>query len=83
MKHHTLKVRPKFYAPILDRQLTGCMRRDDRGYEVGDMLRLEEFDPSTQEYTDRFITGVRITYILRHQDIADIPEGFALLSLRI
>jgi hypothetical protein len=59
------------------------MRRDDRGYEVGDMLRLEEFNPTTQEYTGQFICGVRVSYILRHQDIADIPEGFALLSLRV
>jgi hypothetical protein len=45
MKKHTLKCWPQFFAEVLNGSKPFEIRYNDRGYEVGDMLRLEEYLP--------------------------------------
>jgi hypothetical protein len=44
MKKHTLKCWPVFFAPILTGEKPFEIRLNDRDYEVGDILRLEEWE---------------------------------------
>jgi hypothetical protein len=60
---HRLKCWPQFFESIKRREKTHDLRRaDDRDFEVGDRLLLEEFDPSTKSYSGRRLV-VEITYI--------------------
>lgn len=45
MSEHVLKTWPGPFAAVRDGLKTFEWRRDDRGYEVGDVLRLREWDP--------------------------------------
>lgn len=60
---HRVKSWPSFFEATLAGVKTHDVRRmTDRDYQVGDTLRLMEFDPEKQEYTGRELC-VRITYI--------------------
>ncbi len=60
---HDLKCWPKFFTAILEGRKRHDLRRaDDRNFSVGDLVRLREFDPETEQYTGREQV-VKITYI--------------------
>jgi hypothetical protein len=60
---HRVKSWPSFFEATLAGVKTHDVRRmDDRDYQVGDTLRLMEFDPEKQRYTGRELS-VRITYL--------------------
>lgn len=66
MKTHDLKIYPRFFEPVLTGEKKAELRRDDRGYAVGDILNLKEWDPSgigPGFYTGREIK-VRVTHII-------------------
>jgi len=48
---HHLKSWPQYFRPITEGRRTHELRRNDRGFKVGDFIVLEEFDPLKQEYT--------------------------------
>jgi Domain of unknown function (DUF3850) len=60
---HKVKSWPSFFDATLAGVKTHDVRRiGDRDYQVGDTLRLQEFDPEKQHYTGRELCA-RITYI--------------------
>lgn len=60
---HVLKCWPQFFDAISAGKKTHDLRRaDDRDFRVGDVVQLNEFDPTSQQYTGRRLR-VRITYI--------------------
>jgi hypothetical protein len=81
MAEHKLKCWPNAFDAIRDGRKRFEWRRDDRGYEVGDILDLERWDPVA-----RYGTGpnyphqrVRVTYILRGQ--FGVPPDFCVMSI--
>jgi hypothetical protein len=63
------------------------LRHNDRDFRVGDLLRLREFDPTSQQYSGRELF-VEVTYITS----ADVPcaisrralhADFAILSIKV
>jgi hypothetical protein len=76
---HDLKTWPDAFQAVWDGRKTAEFRRDDRGFDVGDVLRLREWDPKTSLYSGRAIEA-RITHI-SPGGRSGIPEGFAMLSL--
>ena len=64
MKTHELRCWPESFQPVSDGSKTLELRRDDRGYAVGDMIYLREYDPLRPGYTGETIT-VQITHIVR------------------
>lgn len=61
---HPLKCWPEYFRAILDGRKRFEVRRDDRGFALGDVLALLEYDPETNEYTRRTV-WVRVIYIIR------------------
>src|ERR1700722_16492529 len=60
---HKVKSWPEFFEAVLSGVKTHDVRRmSDRDYQVGDTLRLMEFDPEKQQHTGRELC-VQITYI--------------------
>lgn len=77
-KTHELKtVNPHFQA-IADGDKWFELRYDDRGFKVGDILWLREYDADTRVYSGRELKR-RVTYILRsHPGLVD---GFVVLGI--
>ncbi len=64
---HTVKVWPQFYKSVESGERSFDIRKDDRGYEVGDNLVLHEYDP--EEGFTGASTIKQITWITRFKDI--------------
>ena len=60
---HRLKCWPQFFEEIASGRKKHDLRRsDDRNFQVGDTLLLEEYDPLTKLFTGRTLRA-RVTYI--------------------
>lgn len=77
MAIHELKILPEFFQPLISGLKTSEIRKDDRGFRVGDELWLEEWIDG--EYTDRVVAR-KISHIVNGGQHG-IEKGYALLSL--
>jgi len=66
-KTHQLKIWPEYFNAILKKEKTFEIRKNDRNFQVGDILKLREYDPRTELYTGSWIC-VKVTYILTKQN---------------
>jgi hypothetical protein len=66
---HELKLVQPYYDEVVSGVKSFVVRKDDRGFQLGDVLRLKEWDPQTQTYTGRSI-GALVNY---RQEITDTP----------
>lgn len=77
MTVHHLKTWPEYFQEVRSGAKTFEARKDDRDYQVGDTLVLEEFDPTTKMYTgEDEVRGV--TYILRGTE--HVAPGYCVLG---
>ncbi len=78
MSEHRLKTWPGFFAGLMDGTKTAEVRRNDRHFQVGDVLLLREFDAEEDTYTGRFVRRT----ISRVDDLRLVTgvDGFVLLS---
>lgn len=86
MKTHELKCWPEFFYPITIGAKQFEYRKNDRGFEVGDLLYLREFEPSRDttwkeggRYTGASCRRV-VTYVLLGP-AAGVPEGYCVMSI--
>ena len=83
MKTHQLKIWPRWFDLVYAGIKNFEVRRDDRGFKVGDFLLLEEYRSGVGEYTGRSITR-QISYIVRaglDAEAFGLKEGFCVLGL--
>lgn len=86
-KTHQLKCWPEFFQAILEGKKRHDLRRaDDRCFEEGDYLELQEFDPKSATYTGRkqtveitFITSSDMPCALSHEALG---KDHCILSIR-
>lgn len=74
---HVLKIHPAPLADLLSGAKTAEVRRNDRGFQVGDTVRLTEVNPETGNWTGaadhvRTISHVQTGY--------GLPDGMCVLS---
>jgi hypothetical protein len=88
MTTHTVKIWPRYFESINSGDQNFDIRQDDRNYQVGDALILEEYRPKVGEYTGRQIKRV-ISFIHRSggapvdDPVAHvIMPGYCILALR-
>lgn len=88
MTVHDLKLNKKYFDAVLHGLKTFEMRKDDRGFRVGDTIRLiwvgdEEDEKAIAENgIQRPMIVVYVTYILTHEDFEPIPEGYVIMAIR-
>ena len=86
MATHALKTWPEYFEHLLYGLKTFELRKDDRGFQIGDKLLLQEYDPHGQEYSGREIEKT-IIHLLRHRPKAGcaaefgLSPGYVILSL--
>lgn len=78
---HILKTWPRFFPPILAGSKTFEVRKDDRGFAVGDDLILVEWDPETCHYGERAVRCA-VNYILRDTRFG-VQPGFCVMAVSI
>ncbi len=77
---HELKCSPEFFKSVFDRDKNFEIRKNDRGFNVGDMLLLKEFtgvepNPYTGEWCAR-----HVAYITDFPD--GLRDGYVCMGLR-
>jgi len=78
-KTHHLKTWPVYFSAVVSKRKKVEIRKNDRGFLVGDFLALEEFDPDNNFYTGDSIM-VRVTHILREEPF--VPKGYVCMSIK-
>ncbi len=77
---HTLRTWPDPFAAVVSGHKTHEIRKNDRGYAVGDVLYLHEWDPASELYTGKSY-AVEVTFMTAVGEW-DIPAGLCVMSIR-
>lgn len=79
MATHNLKTINPYFSEVWALNKSFEVRENDRGFAVGDVLRLQEWDHENEVYTGREI-DVEVTYIL--DDFREIIRpGYVVMSI--
>lgn len=78
-KVHYLKTWTSFFKDVKSGIKQFEVRKNDRDFQVGDTLILEEFDPDTGMYLSGWIPKL-VTYKL--DDARFVKEGYVILGLK-
>lgn len=74
---HELKILSEHFWPVASDAKKAGSRLNDRNYQVGDYLRLQEWNPETG-YTDKIVVRI-VTHVA---DLSQWKDGYVLLSIR-
>lgn len=77
MKTHELKILPEYFKAQAEGKKNFEIRKNDRGYKIGDWIYLREYDPKNEKYTGKLIL-VKITYITDYKQ----REGYVVLGTK-
>lgn len=83
---HELKTHPEPFDAVQAGTKRFEFRRDDRPFQVGDVLILREWSPGEHAwghdlpYTGRFVRA-RVTYLIRGPSEFGIPAGYVCMSI--
>lgn len=80
MATHKLKTVAPHFEHVLSGVKRAEIRRDDRGFAVGDVLVLCEYDPASDTYSGRKLE-VRVTHILA--EFEGLAPGFVAISFEL
>lgn len=79
MMVHYLKIKPEYYRDVQSGLKTFELRKNDRDFQVGDILMLIKLDDKGNE-TDQ-VTRVKVTYILKDCPQYGLKDGYAILGI--
>lgn len=77
MKLHDIKCWPEFYPDVASGRKPFEIRKNDRDYEVGDLLKIRWFDPKTKEFNGSVCLKT-VTYLTGWEQ----KEGNVVLGIR-
>lgn len=75
---HVLKIQPKYFEKVKWGIKRFELRKDDRNYQVGDLITLREYENG--EYTGKEIKNLLIRYILRDCPEYGLKEGYCIIG---
>ena len=78
MRTHELKTQPPHFGDVERGAKRVEVHLDDRGFAVGDVLILREWDATAGEYTGR-VCEVLVTHVLR--GFVGLAPGYVALSV--
>lgn len=78
---HYLKTWPEFFQAVKKRKKKFEIRFNDRDYQKGEILILQEFDPNTNGYTGANDIVCLVTYTLQGEPF--LPKDFICMSINI
>lgn len=89
MREHILKTWSNAWDAVKRGDKRFEWRKDDRGFEVGDVLVLKKWNPAKQQFVlkpqslgvEYEELRVVVTYILR--GLFNVPEGYCVMSISL
>jgi hypothetical protein len=81
MPAHSLKTHPGEFQDTKAGLKLAEFRLDDRDYQVGDVLILEEWDPETRKYTNDVLWAL-VRHVQRGGKFG-IPDGYVMMSIDV
>ena len=81
---YDLKTLPVYFDKIWNLLKKFELRKNDRGFKLGDVLNLREYNPTIEncEYTGRSIR-VLVTFILENCPEFGLQEGFCIMGFQV
>lgn len=79
-QEHTLKVLAPYFDPLRSGEKTFEVRRDDRGFQKGDILVLQRWDQAGVRFTGMAVKK-EVTYILTGGQFG-IESGYVIMGLK-
>lgn len=76
---HKLKTIQPFYEHVDSGAKTFEVRKNDRNFQAGDIMVLQEFDHQRSEYSGNEIKTI-ISYVLRDKEY--VKDGFVILGFK-
>ena len=76
---HDLKVWPEPFCALINDIKPFEVRKNDRDFQVGDVLILKEWDPASESYTGQSCTR-RVEYLLKGGQFG-IEAGFVVMGI--
>lgn len=67
---HKLKIQPEYFKEVYAGKKSFEIRKNDRNFQVGDMLMLQEYLPESNSYTGRVVER-KVTYITDYAQVDD------------
>ena len=80
MKLHNLKIKKEYFKQVFLGTKTFELRKDDRDYEVGDLIHF--LDVEGEDFYYGLGNLYQITYILKGVSEYGLQEGYAILGIR-
>lgn len=77
---HELKTWPEMFRAVVSGHKTHEIRNNDRGYAVGDVLYLQEWEPAAQTYTGN-AHAVEVTFLTLGGEWG-LPLNTCVMSIR-
>jgi len=81
MTAHSLKTHPEEFRSTKNGLKLAEFRLDDRDYQVGDVLILEEWNPETRSYTNDVLWAL-VRHVQRGGKFG-IPDGYVMMSIDV
>ena len=82
MTTHKLKTWTPFYEDVVAGRKRFELRLNDRGFQVGDVLVLQEWDQYRERLTDRSVK-VKETYLIDAKAFGALTEGWVCMSIDV
>lgn len=80
MTEHKLKTWPASFKAVWDKDKTYELRKNDRDFQVGDILLLQEYDPQRMRYSGRWVRA-EVGYMTRPGTFPGLEEGNVIMAL--
>jgi hypothetical protein len=75
---HDLKIWPEWFELLVSRRKEFELRKDDRFYATGDILRLRVWDPKTKKYLGP-VARCRVGLVMK--GLPGLQEGYVAMSI--
>ena len=91
MKIHKLKIKEEYYKAIIDGEKTFELRKNDRDYQVGDLIQFTDARFAPKNYSDDMAekyypqpseTLFKITYILKDVQDYGLDKEYCILGIK-
>lgn len=73
---HELKTLPSFFEAVVSKRKSFEIRKNDRNFQVGDVLLLKEWDGESYTGSQQY---AEVTYLTDHKQKA----GFVVMSIKL
>ena len=80
MTVHELKIKPEYYRDVVSGDKTFEIRKNDRNYQVGDLLILSEFH--NDDYTGSSVRCI-VSYLIKGSEEFGLDKDWCVLGIRV